>query len=250
MQLPTNLNVITVQSLGQPVGELWRELQTEVTKNTDFYVAAPLSKTPLPIYDWIVEHANSFSNWNKTHFVLMDEQVEGERSPFQYVSTDDTASYERFVRRHFFERLTEPIEVLKPELAELASFKPPLDLLILALGVDGNYANVMPDTPIETGWHVAHLTPKYNAFHTHQANSSYAGATFREYGMSLGPQQVLSAQRVVVIVSGSAKREMVQRLLSYDAFDPAFPLSIVYHPDVRQRVTLYITTDVFGPSTD
>ncbi|HEY1835911.1 MAG TPA: 6-phosphogluconolactonase [Candidatus Saccharimonadales bacterium] len=240
-----------VPSLAEPVGGLWRDLQAKYTRTGNFYVASPLSSTPLPVYEWIVANAATFVNWNKTRFVLMDEQVEGDRPPFSYIATTDQASYERFAKEKLLRPLARKVSlakeaILKPDLNDPADFNPTIDLLVLALGVKGNYANVMPGTPINTGWHVAHLIPGFRQAHTRKGSNSYEGARFREFGMSLGSQQVLRAKHVAVIISGKAKRPLVEQLLAYDTFDPVFPLSIVHHPEVIRRVRFYVTEDVFA----
>jgi len=236
-----------VSSLAEPVGSLWRDLQDIYTKKGNFHVASPLSSTPLPIYNWIIKNAYSFKNWEKVKFVLMDEMLEGAKNSFTYVPLDDAASYEGFARKHLLEPLEEEVTVrvpvIKPELVSLQSFETPIDLLILALGVKGNYANVMPGTSEKTGWHIAHLLPEYREVHTQEG--TYKGANFGQYGMSLGPQQVLQAKHVVVVISGKRKRALTNQLLSYTVFDPEFPLSIIYHPKVRDRVEIFLTEDVF-----
>lgn len=237
-----------VESLAEPVGKLWRDLQDKYTREGEFFVAAPLSSTPLPIYQWIVLHADTFPNWEKTNFVLMDEMVEGEHPPFTYVPTTDAASYEGFARKHFLDPLQQKTsvknQIVKPAIQHMQDFHTPIDLLLLALGVKGNYANVMPGTPLETGWHTAHLIPEFRQAHTASGSQSYAGAVFREYGMSLGPQQVLAAKNILVIISGKGKRQLTQELFSYNHFDPSFPISIVHHPDIKERVQFYVTRDV------
>lgn len=236
---------VVVPSLAEPVGTLWKNLQSQYTKEGSFYVACPLSSTPLPVYRWIIENAKQFQNWDKVRFVLMDEQVEGEKESFSYIPTNDPASYEGFAKKHFLDPLSKkvpiPTEVIKPNSSNIEDFDTEIDLLILALGVSGNYANVMPGTSEETGWHIAHLLPEFNQYHE---SSSYSGSEFRKYGMSLGPQQVLKAKNVVVIISGEKKKELTQQLKSYNAFDPSFPLSIIYHPEIRNRVEIYLTPDV------
>jgi 6-phosphogluconolactonase/glucosamine-6-phosphate isomerase/deaminase len=230
-----------VPSLGEPVGRLWRKLQAEYTDRGYFTVASPLSSTPLPVYEWIIQHKTGFASWDKVRFVLMDEMVEGVEQPFHYISADDTASYERFARQHFLQPLGEGVPIVKPDLRVMNGI-PLIDLLILALGVKGNYANVMPGASLGTGWHVAHLTPEFRQAHTRQGSKSYAGASFREYGMSLGPQQVLQARHIAVIISGRAKRGLTKELLGYTEFDPAFPLSVVHHPLVKNRVSFTLQT--------
>lgn len=245
------MKIHIIPSLAESVGKLWQNLQNEKTTSENFYIAAPLSNTPLPIYDWIIQHANELRSWDKTKFVLMDEMIEGVPSEMKYVSREDPVSYESFAKGHFIYPLKEKIgievEIIKPNLSEISIFKTPIDLLILALGIDGNYANVMQGTNEKSGWHIAYVTDAYRQIHT-SANGAYAGSKFGSYGMSLGPQQVLQAGEVIVIVSGEHKHDLVKKLLSYDHFDPQFPLSIIYMPEVKDRVTVYITEDV-GIST-
>ena len=240
------MEITVVKSLAEPVGKLWRELQSEAG-TSNFSVASPLSSTPLPIYEWLTTHAANLPNWDLVHFVLMDEQVEGTSAPFRYVSTNDAASYQGFAKKYLLAPLRAKtgaaIEVLTPDLEMIDSFAPPIDLLILALGVNGNYANVMPGTERMVGWHVAHLTPEFRQAHTQKDSKSYANAAFREYGMSLGPQQGLSSKRVAVIISGAKKHDLAEELLTHSEFDPAFPLSIIFDRQVAGRVRVYITED-------
>jgi 6-phosphogluconolactonase/glucosamine-6-phosphate isomerase/deaminase len=62
--------------------------------------------------------------------------------------------------------------------------------------------------------------------------------------MSLGPQQVLKAKQVIVIVSWEKKRSLVSELASFDHYDPEFPLSIIHDIDVAPRVSVYLTEDI------
>jgi 6-phosphogluconolactonase/glucosamine-6-phosphate isomerase/deaminase len=242
------MEVKHVPELAEPVGELWRGLQAESVGSGSFHLAAPLSSTPRSMYEWVADHAASFNGWERSRFVLMDEQVDGSESQFAYVPINDPASYEGFARRHLLgplERRTGVVmEVLKPPLQGLSEFDVRIDLLILALGVHGNYANVMPGTGLQTGWHIACLTPEYRLVHTESASQSYGGAVFRGRGMSLGPQQVLAAGKVAVMIGGERKRALTKQLLDQEEFDLAFPLSIIHHAQVRDRVTVYIADDV------
>ncbi|MGH3430085.1 MAG: hypothetical protein ACRDQZ_21370, partial [Mycobacteriales bacterium] len=58
------------------------------------------------------------------------------------------------------------------------------------------------------------------------------------------PQQLVEARRVVVIASGLSKRSLVMRLLGMRSFEEEFPLSAIHHPDIRDRVTLFLTNDI------
>jgi len=240
------VNIETVPSLAEPVGYHWLELQRE-HGGGPFFVAAPLSNTPLPVYQWVIQHAKDFASWENARFVLMDEQVEGFAPPFTYIRAHDPASYAGFAQRHFLDPLTDAsgrsIEIIKPSLTALDEFDVTIDLLVLALGFAGNYANVMPNTQLNVGWHIAELIPEFCDTHTRRGRA-YEGATFRKYGMSLGHRQVLVAKNIVVLISGAHKRKLTEQLLSYRTFNPSFPLSIIHHADVQDRVTVYVTEDV------
>lgn len=237
-----------VESLAEPVGILWMDLQKKYTQEGEFFMASPLSSTPIPIYQWVIAHAHEFPNWEKTRFVLMDEMLEGEKPSAAYIPTTDTASYEGFAYKHFLDPLFEKtgvrVKVVKPRIDQIASFETRIDLLLLAIGIQGNYANVMPNTPTETSWHIAHLIPEFRQSHTQQGSQSYQGAHFRDYGMSLGPQQVLAARNVVVIISGSGKVQLAEKLFSLHDVNTSFPLSIIHDQRIKNRVEFYLTKDV------
>lgn len=242
-----------VSSLAEPVGELWRNLQTK--QEGLFLVASPLSRTPLPIYEWIIQNAGSFSNWDNFRFVFMDEQVLEVNEKLHYVPIDNPASLEGFGRKHFLHPLSKQVSlpeeqmILKPDPENFQEFDSMieqhhgLDLLILAIGEEGHYALVMPGTPLEKGYHAARLSPKVIAQHIGEGGP-YEGSNFSERGMSLGPKQVLSAKNVVVIISGEKKRDLARELFSYTSFNSEFPLSIIYHPKVKDEVKIYMTEDV------
>ena len=248
------MKVYVVDDLAGPVGTRWRQLQEEKTAaGREFLVAAPLSSTPLPVFRWIINHASTFPSWERVRFVLMDEQVAGILPPFTYVDVEDSASYEGFARKHLLGPLEEvtgvAVPVITPNLNNLDGFMTKLDLLLLAIGPNGNYANVMPGTPDSTGWHVAHLQNEFRHAHTAADSKSYAGARFREFGMSLGPQQVLEASEVRVIASGPKKASLVRHLLDIPMFSSQFPISIIHHPNIQQKVTVMITADTFPGGT-
>lgn len=248
----------TPEELAVYVGKLWQKLQSVTTKEGTFYLSSPLSSTPLPLYQWVVENADSFKGWRNFRFILMDEQVEGNSlKKFSYISVKDPASYERFAREKLLNPLIErgcvsPLSniILKPDIQNLSAFDDliakhkGIDLLILALGVKGHYAQVMPGTPLETGFHIVKLIPELAQVHTQKGSKSYEGAQFREYGMSLGHQQVLNAKNVVVMISGEKKRELAQELFSYTDFHSGFPLSIIHHPDIAPKTRVLLSREV------
>ena len=101
----------------------------------------------------------------------------------------------------------------------------------------------MPGTPVERGYHIADLSPRFVQQHI-KKGGPYEGSNFRSRGVSLGPKQVISSKHLIVIISGENKRELTKQLFSYTLFDPAFPLSIIFHPALSERVQVYLTREV------
>jgi 6-phosphogluconolactonase/glucosamine-6-phosphate isomerase/deaminase len=247
------MNEHIVTSLGEPVGNLWKKHQELHGRDGEFFVSAPLSSTPLPVFQWIVTHANEFKFWDRVRFVLMDEMMEDNEDLPRYVPVSDPASYESFANRHFLcplqEKIGFKIPIMKPLPEMITQFDTRIDLLLLALGMQGNYANVMPGTPKETGWHIAQLTPEYRTMHTSPESTSFPGANFGDKGMSLGPLQVLEASHVAVIVSGAKKHDLVRKLRIRTQFDPKFPISIVRERQKKHAADLFITVDALPSNT-
>ncbi|MBI5051255.1 6-phosphogluconolactonase [Candidatus Micrarchaeota archaeon] len=235
------------------VGKKWKEYQKKFTRNGLFFVSCPLSMTSLPLYKWVIQNAKSFEDWNKFRFVLMDEQIEG-NSDYSYVLTLDPVSYEKFARDNFLSHLKKYLNsqdqiLLKPALNNFKEFDGliethgGLDLLILTIGPKGHYAQVMPGTKADIGFHISKLLPEFMDYH--KSSGSYKDTKIRNYGMSIGPKQVLSAKKIILIITGSRKKQLLRDYLySYSSFNPDFPLSIIHHPKIKGKVEVAISRDV------
>lgn len=241
------------KTLVEYAGKIWENLQDACPHF--FYISSPLSSTPIPLYKWIINNATSIKNWDKFRFILMDDQVEGTEN-FSYVNVEDSASYENFAIKNLIKPLQEKTNlpltrfVIKPNLKHLSLFDKEIekhngiDLLILAIGVKGHFAQVMPNTKLQTGFHITKLIPELAKVHTKDDSKSYAGEKFREYGMSLGYKQVLSAKNIIIIITGENKRELAKQLFSYEKFSEDFPMSIIHHQKVFQKTHVLLTNDV------
>lgn len=75
-------------------------IRKSTLKEDYFFLSSSLSSTPLPLYKWVIENADSLENWDDFRFILMDEQVDKNHGA-SYVSFDDTANYERFARKTY-----------------------------------------------------------------------------------------------------------------------------------------------------
>jgi len=103
----------------------------------------------------------------------------------------------------------------------------PIDLCVLGLGVNGHIAFNEPASFLQAGPHVARLAPA-SLRHSMLQESR----TRPRFGLTLGMANLLQSRRILLLVSGSAKRRPLARLLE-GKISPAFPASFLWlHPDV------------------
>ncbi len=102
----------------------------------------------------------------------------------------------------------------------------PIDLCILGLGLNGHIAMNEPGEAVVPHAHVARLTP-----------SSRRHAMLRrldrkpKYGLTLGLKDILQSRKVLLLATGSPKREALGRLLTARV-TTRFPASFLWlHPD-------------------
>lgn len=103
----------------------------------------------------------------------------------------------------------------------------PIDVCILGIGLNGHIAMNEPGSNFVTHAHVARL-----------ASSSRKHSLLRELrrkprnGMTLGLGDILRSQRILLLVSGRAKRGILRRLLQ-PRVSPRLPASFLWlHPNV------------------
>lgn len=102
----------------------------------------------------------------------------------------------------------------------------PIDVCVLGLGINGHVAFNEPGRFLRSGPHVASL-----------ARASLRHAMLKEsrsqprFGLTLGMADLLQSQRILLLVSGGAKRQAFHRLMSGE-ITPAFPASFLWlHPN-------------------
>ena len=117
----------------------------------------------------------------------------------------------------------------------------PLELAILGLGPNGHLGFNEPPSDAGDGTRVVTLTPE-----TLASNESYwDGAPVPPRAITLGLRFLLSAQTIVLVVSGGAKREIVHRALE-GAMGPDVPASFLQ--DTLGDVHVVVDRAAWGPA--
>jgi glucosamine-6-phosphate deaminase len=107
-----------------------------------------------------------------------------------------------------------------------------IDVFLLASGAsDGHVAMLGPGAPREGRTAVVELaeTTRRDNLRTFPEFSSLAEVP--KHGVSVGLATITDARALRLVVHGDDKRDAIDRLLSYDRFDPEWPASIVHDHD-------------------
>ena len=103
----------------------------------------------------------------------------------------------------------------------------PIDVCFLGLGLNGHIALNEPSISLEPHIHVARLSET-----TLQHSMVEAMGTKPSFGLTLGIADILHSKSIILMISGSNKREIVQTLLAGNV-TTALPASFLWlHPNV------------------
>lgn len=119
--------------------------------------------------------------------------------------------------------------------------KGPIDICILGIGMNGHLALNEPAEYLQPYCHVAKLSV--------QSQQHPMAVEMREkptYGLTLGMADILHSKMILLLINGSHKREIVQKLLS-KKITGSVPASFLWlHPNV----TCLIQNDALGELND
>lgn len=187
-----------------------------VAENPEIVLALPTGSTPLGLFNALIHkvHAGTL-DLSRAQFFCLDEYLG--------VTPDDPNSLTGWLFRSFMDPARVPREHIhtipstaadpasgaadyEAELANLGGLK----LAVLGLGPNGHIAYNEPGSPADSRTRVLHLTQQS----IDQATAYWApGTPTPTTAMTMGVQTLLEAERIVLIVSGGAKAEMLRRTL-------------------------------------
>jgi glucosamine-6-phosphate deaminase len=192
------------------------EVARAVVDKPDLVLAVPTGSTPLPMFDELADRvASGELDLSGVRLFGLDEYVG--------VSPDDPNSLTGWLRHAFVERVGLPwenvraVDATATDLtaacqryeADLAAVGG-LDLAILGLGPNGHIAYNEPGSAATSRTRMLDLTPESVA----QAKSYWKpGVSTPSRGVTMGVGTLLEADRIVLLVTGAAKADMLRRTL-------------------------------------
>jgi glucosamine-6-phosphate deaminase len=187
-----------------------------VAAKPEAVISFPTGSTPLGMFDLLADRAaRGAVDLSHIELFCLDEYVG--------VSADDPNSLTGWLQSALIDRVGIPPEHVhalpatasdvdaataryERELAQLGG----LDLAVLGLGPNGHIAYNEPGSSVDSRTRVVTLTPESVA----QAGAYWHGAvSIPQTAVTIGVATLLEARKIVLLVSGAAKADMLRRTL-------------------------------------
>ncbi|WP_420601793.1 galactosamine-6-phosphate isomerase [Flagellimonas sp.] len=221
------MNVLQFESKENFVSTAVDLVIEEIDKKPNLLLCAATGSSPLPIYRKLVDNSRlNPDRYKSLRLIKLDEWV-GLKSK--------EGSCETYLRNELLDPLkiddenyfafNEETENPKEEctrIQNLLEAKGPIDLCILGLGKNGHLGFNEPPAVLTQKCHVARLTTQ-----SQQHNMVLNQTEKPEFGMTLGIRDILSAKRILLLISGSGKEKAKQQFLA-SKVDPQCPASFLW----------------------
>lgn len=186
----------------------------EVQRNPALLLCTATGNSPTILYQILAKESRLQSTlFQKTRVIPLDEWVGLSTSE----GSCHTAIYEQILQplqiskeRYFgFDPDAGQLEKECERIQELLHREGPIDLCILGLGANGHLGFNEPSETLQAHCHIANLDEQ-SQNHSMIASASKKSTT----GLTLGMQDILSAKKIILLVSGAGKEAATQQLLS------------------------------------
>ena len=202
----------------------------------------PVGATPTGMFRELAEHHRAA--FARLHVVQLDEYLglaEADRrllaTWLRRVLLDPLEiGADRFIR---FESLAADPERDASRVERMIAARGGLDLAVLGLGPNGHIGFNEPGTPFDAPTRPIDLTEE-----SLSSNAAYWGSrdAVPRRAMTLGMSTLGAAERVILLVSGRRKREVLRRTL-HGPIGPDVPATMLR---TRDRVTVMVDRDALG----
>jgi galactosamine-6-phosphate isomerase len=205
----------------------------ELERRPNLLLCASAGATPTRAYELLAEERGRRPALFERMRVLKIDEWGG-------LAMDDPGTCEVYLRRYLvgplgigperyqgFDSRASDFQAECGRMTRWVASQGPIDVCVLGLGVNGHVALNEPGDELRPHAHPARLAAESLA---HPMLEASGGRPSR--GLTLGMAEILRSRRILVLVSGSRKREPLQRLLE-PVISTRFPGSFLWlHPDV------------------
>lgn len=203
----------------------FNEVKEELKKNPNLNLGLATGRTPLKFYEYL-RCDKSLDLSGVTTFNL-DE----------YLDVSQNDSYLTYMKENLFDHVKVKKYYL-PNLDNIYSYDDltlnNIDVQIVGIGENGHIGFNEPNTPKNSLTHIVHLDEM-----TLSQNKEVLKESNPRYAITMGLANIMSAKRVILLVSGKSKKEIFEKFMSLDSFDKTLPASIL-----KEHPNLTIITDI------
>jgi len=208
----------------------------QIGRKPDSVLGLATGSTPLPLYGELVRRSEAGEvDFTAVRTVNLDEYVG--------LPSDHPQSYRYFMREHLFDRIPiDPENTALPDgmaqdlSAECRAYDQliekwgGIDLQVLGIGHNGHIGFNEPGSVFTLKTHVVDISER-----TRIANARFFGDDPQKVpaqAITMGIGNIMAARRILLLVSGESKAEILERALCGDV-TPQVPGSVLQlHPDV------------------
>ena len=206
----------------------------EIKRKQSITLGLATGGTPIGFYEALVrDYLENHTSYKQVTTFNLDE----------YIGVDPTheSSYAYYMNQHLFSKIHDLHHTHVPngmrkdlswvcsEYERLIKQHGGIDIQLLGLGANGHIAFNEPGTPFDMPTHAVSLTDS-----TRQANARFFD-TIEEvptHAITMGISTILQAKKIILLVSGESKREIVQRLLKGSITEDIPASALLHHPNV------------------
>lgn len=207
------MNVVVVKDYDHMSTEAADLVAEFIRENAPVTIGLPTGNTPKGMYEVLVrKHRADSLDFSRVTTFNLDE--------YRGLSPDHAASFARYIKTNLLDHVNIP-----PEQAHWPAFDGEeeaacqayedairraggLQLVVLGIGTNGHIAFNEPGTPFTIRTHVAPLAEDTRRIAA--AGDAFAALDdVPEYGITMGIQTIMDAERVVLLASGAGKADAV-----------------------------------------
>ena len=210
-------------------------ISAQVIMKPDCVLGLATGSTPIGTYEQLIRwYENGDLDFSQVHSINLDE--------YRGLSPENDQSYRYFMNTHLFDKInidkknTYVPDGLEPDkekacrdYEEIIHAHGGVDLQILGLGHNGHIGFNEPGSVFEKETHCVALTEN-----TRQANARFFSSMDEvpTEAYTMGIKSIMQAKKIMVIVSGESKREIVKKAF-HGPITPEVPASVLQlHSDV------------------
>lgn len=210
-------------------------ISAQITLKPDSVLGLATGSTPIGTYERLIEqYKDGDLDFSAIHTVNLDE--------YQGLTRDNDQSYYHFMNEHLFRHVN--IDLNNTNIPDgtqtdtekecerynnVISNMGGIDMQLLGLGQNGHIGFNEPADTFSGGTHLVALTQS-----TIDANARFFKSIDEvpKFSYTMGIGQIMSARKILVVVNGKAKAEILKKLMC-EPVNPMVPASILqFHPDV------------------